>query len=287
MQGGGPIVTIATEHAAVLDSCAALARQGTPVTVLPVARDGLVDLDAAHAAIVPGVRLVVAMLVNNEIGVIQPIATLSDLARAAGALLLCDAVQGYGRVPIPAQCDLVAVSAHKIYGPKGVGALFVRDGVVVEPLLHGGGQEQLGRSGTLSPALCAGMGCAARLMQDKAAGDAAHVDRLWAIAVDRLGHDWTINGSTASRYWGNLNVRREGLDVARLMSELRDIAVSAGSACASGSGRPSHVLGAIGLTTREARSSLRIGFGRDTDADAFAEAIGRIDASARAQGQFT
>ena len=144
---------------------------------------------------------------------------------------------------------MIAVSAHKIHGPKGIGALWVRDGISLEPLIHGGGQEQGLRSGTLSPALCAGFGAAAKLAKGRMEQDAAHIDALWDRAVAAFS-DWTINGSVAHRYKGNLNIRRDGVDVARLMSECRDIAFSAGSACASGSGRPSHVLRAIGLTER-------------------------------------
>lgn len=276
---GGPMVTLATEHAAVLDTAEAT---GAAV-VLPVGRAGLVDLDVARAAIRPGVKLVAAMLVNNEIGVLQPIAELAALAHEAGALFLCDAVQGYGRVTIPAGCDLIALSAHKIYGPKGIGALWVRDGVALAPLLHGGGQEAAGHSGTLSPALCAGFGAAAALMAARHDQDAAHVERLWALAQVTLGADWIVNGSVERRYLGNLNVRRDGLDVARLMSDLRDIAFSAGSACASGSGRPSHVLEAIGLVGAQARSSIRIGFGRYTTEEELVIALKRIDAAARAQ----
>ncbi|MDR6851342.1 cysteine desulfurase [Sphingomonas sp. BE123] len=280
----GGIVTIATEHAAVLDTVAAEARRGRAVTVLPVGPDGLVDLDAARDAIGPGTGLVAAMLVNNEIGVIQPVAALAELARAAGALMLTDAVQGYGRVAIPAGVDLVAVSAHKLHGPKGVGALWIRDGVALEPLLHGGGQEPGGRSGTLSPALCAGFGAAAALAGQRFEADRAHAARLFDIglrALDAAG--WTLNGSQDARYSGNLNLRYPGLDVARLMSELRDIAFSAGSACASGSGRPSHVLQALGLSDAEARSSIRLGFGRYTNEEDLVNAIQRIDAAARAQ----
>jgi cysteine desulfurase len=278
----GPIVTLATEHAAVLDTAAAEARSGRELTVLPVGADGLVDLARAEAAIRPDTGLVAAMLVNNEVGVVQPIAALVGMARAAGALFLCDAVQGYGRVPIPDDCDLIAVSAHKVHGPKGIGALWIRDGVQIEPLLHGGMQEAAGRSGTLSPALCAGFGAAATLMRERAEADHAHVERLWAIALDRLGGEWQVNGSVDQRYHGNLNVRRAGLDVARLMSDCRDIAFSAGSACASGSGRPSHVLRALGLSDAEARSSIRLGFGRYTDESDFAEALERlVQAAAR------
>jgi cysteine desulfurase len=277
----GPIVTLATEHAAVLDTVAAEAARGRAVTVLPVGRDGLVDMEAARAAIVPGTGLVAVMLVNNEIGVVQPIAALTDMARAAGALMLCDAVQGYGRVAVPDTVDLVAVSAHKVHGPKGVGALWMRDGVAVAPLLHGGNQED-GRSGTLSPALCSGFGAAARLMRERAAEDAAHVARLWHIATDLLA-GWTINGACDPRYHGNLNVRCDGLDVNRLMSDLRDVAFSAGSACASGSGRSSHVLRAVGLSDAAARTSIRLGFGRYTTEEEVRAGIGRIVAAAGVQ----
>lgn len=272
----GPIVTLATEHAAVLDTVHAT---GRPVSMLPVGADGLVDL---QTAIAPGTGLVASMLVNNEIGVVQPVADLADRAHAAGALFLCDAVQGYGRVPLPQNADVIAVSAHKIYGPKGIGALWIRDGVDLAPLLHGGDQES-GRSGTLSPALCAGFGVAARLMHEQAAKDAAQVDRLWQLALARL-KGWTINGSTDERYHGNLNVRRPGLDVARLMSDCRDLAFSAGSACASGSGRPSHVLRAIGLSDPEARSSVRLGWGRYTSEVELQEALDRLVTAADAQG---
>ena len=275
-------MTIATEHAAVLDTVAAEAREGRRVTVLPVGPDGLVDLDQAREAIRPGTGLVAAMLVNNEIGVLQPVAALADLAHQAGALFLCDAVQGYGRVPVPPTCDLVAVSAHKVYGPKGVGALWIRDGVDLAPLLHGGGQEAPGRSGTLSPALCAGFGEAARLMRERGAEDDAHVARLWETATERP-RGWTINGSPTHRYPGNLNLRRPDLDVARLMSSSRDLAFSAGSACASGSGRPSHVLRALGLSDAEARSSIRLGWGRYTGEAELAEALDRITVAADAQ----
>lgn len=279
----GPIVTLATEHAAVLDTVEAEARKGRQVTVLPVGGDGLVDLAAFRAAVTPGTGLVAAMLVNNEIGVIQPVAQLAQIAHAAGALFLCDAVQGYGRERIPDECDLIAISAHKIHGPKGVGALWIRDGVTLEPLLHGGGQEIAGRSGTLSPALCAGFGAAAKLARQRFGADHAHVGQMFRAALSRIAVDWKLNGSQGERYPGNLNLRRDGLDVARLMSDLRDIAFSAGSACASGSGRPSHVLRAIGLSDAQARSSIRIGFGRYTTEEELLAALDRISFAARAQ----
>ena len=278
--GAGAIVLPDTEHACVRDTALGLRGWGRDVTFLPVDREGLADPDAVLPA---GTKLVAVMLVNNEIGVIQPVAALTAKADAAGALLFCDAVQGFGRVAIPDGCDMIAISAHKIHGPKGIGALWVRDGVSLEPLLYGGGQEGGIRSGTLSPALCAGFGAAAALAAARFEADAAHVEMLWDAAIGRLGAAWTVNGSTAARYRGNLNIRRDGLDAGRVISELRDVAISAGSACASGSGRPSHVLAALGLSAAEARSSLRIGFGRYTTHDELLAAIDRINDAASRQ----
>jgi cysteine desulfurase len=277
------IVTVATEHAAVLDSCEWLAGRGIEVTVLPVGRDGMIDLDQLGGEIDERVLLVAVMLVNNEIGVVQPVAEIARLAQSAGALMLCDAVQALGRVAIPEGPDLVALSAHKIHGPKGIGALWMREGAEPEPLIHGGGQEQGMRSGTLSPALCVGFGAAAKLARERETRDYDHLQHLWPAAVRGLGPGWTINGSVEHRYRGNLNIRRDGVDAARLLADLRPIAFSLGSACASGSGRPSHVLKALGLTYRQARSSIRLGFGRYTDEDELADACRRIAAAADAQ----
>ena len=278
----GGIVTIATEHAAVLDTVLAQQGNGRDMAILPVGPDGLVDMDAAARAIRPGVALVAAMLVNNEIGVIQPVAQLADMAHEAGALFLCDAVQGYGRVPLPQNADMIAISAHKIHGPKGVGALWLRDGVQLQTVIHGGGQEGGLRSGTLSPALCAGFGVAARLMRERADADRSHVEALWDLAR-ALFADWTLNGSADCRYHGNINLRREAIDGARLLSDCRNVAFSLGSACASGSGRPSHVLRALGLPDGEARGSVRIGFGRYTTRAELEDAAAIINKAAAAQ----
>ena len=278
----GGIVTIATEHAAVLDTVLAQQNNGRDIAILPVGPNGLVDMDAAARAIRPGVALVAAMLVNNEIGVIQPVAQLANMAHEAGALFLCDAVQGYGRVPLPQNADMIAISAHKIHGPKGVGALWLRDGVQLQTVIHGGGQEGGLRSGTLSPALCAGFGVAARLMRERADADRSHVEALWDLAR-ALFADWTLNGSADCRYHGNINLRREGIDGARLLSDCRNVAFSLGSACASGSGRPSHVLRALGLPDGEARGSVRIGFGRYTTLAELEDAAAIINKAAAAQ----
>ena len=287
MSGRRKLVTVATEHAAVLDSTEWLEGQGAQVVRLPVDGDGLIDLDQAANAIDDDTALVAVMLVNNEIGVIQPVAEVARLAHAKGAVMLCDAVQGFGRMAMPDGPDFFAISGHKLHGPKGIGALWIREGVTPPaPLLHGGGQEQGLRSGTLSPALCVGFGAAAGLAAERQKGDLLHLFRLWDLAMDVLGPGWSVNGSLKQRYKGNLNIRRDGLDGARLIGELRDIAFSLGSACASGSGRPSHVLRALGLSDREARSSVRIGFGRYTSEDELVDACRRIDAAARAQQSF-
>jgi cysteine desulfurase len=281
--GRNRIVTVATEHAAVLDSCEWLAEQGIDLTILPVDRAGRLDLDDLARELDERVLLVAVMMVNNEIGVTQPISRIARMAHEAGALMLCDAVQALGRVEICSGPDLVAVSAHKIHGPKGIGALWMRKGKQPAPFIHGGGQEMGLRSGTLSPALCVGFGAAARLAEAHQTRDYDHVQKLWAAATQALGPGWVVNGSTEHRYRGNLNIRRKGLDGARLIADLRDVAFSLGSACASGSGRPSHVLRAIGLDYREARSTIRLGFGRYTTQQELVDACSRIAAAAVSQ----
>lgn len=276
------IVTIATEHAAVLDTVAACAPLGMEPVFLPVGGNGLIDLDVADAAIDDRTALVIAMQVNNEIGVIQPMAAIAALARAAGAPLLCDAVQGFGRIALPGAPDMVAISSHKVHGPKGIGALWLRDGLALPPLMHGGGQENGLRSGTLSPLLCVGFGVAADLCVARHDADAAHVEALWARAR-ALFDGWTVNGDIAARYHGNLNLRRPGIDGARLLSDARQVAFSLGSACASGSGRASHVLRALGLSQREASASIRLGFGRYTTMEELESAAAVIVAAAREQ----
>lgn len=271
------VITIATEHAAVLDTVLSLRHEGFEPVVLPVDADGLVDLDIASAAIDPRAALLVTMQVNNEIGVVQPFAALGEFALDAGVPMLCDGAQSFGRLMLPA-CDMVAVSAHKMHGPKGIGALWLRDGLPVQPLLHGGGQELGLRPGTLSPMLCAGFGVAADLASASRNADMAHVRELWDHALG-LFSQWTLNGPIEERYPGNISIRRDGVDAARLISDARGVAISLGSACASGSGRPSHVLRAIGLTDSEARSTLRIGFGRYTTMAELDQAAAGIEAA--------
>lgn len=272
--GPGPVAVSAIEHSAVGDT----ARTAATPLIIPVDGQGLSD---ASSELPEDVRLIAVMQVNNEIGTVQPVAGWAAQARKKGALLLCDAVQSYARFELP-EADLIAISAHKFHGPKGIGALWVRDGVGLHEVQTGGGQEFGLRSGTLSSALIAGMGAAAVLAAERRDQDREHVERLWSLARE-LFAGWTLNGSADKRWHGNLNIRRDGLDVARLMSDCRDIMFSAGSACASGSGRPSHVLKAIGLTDAQAKCSVRLGFGRYTTLAEIEEAAARINAAAEAQ----
>ncbi|KUO54729.1 MAG: aminotransferase [Sphingomonadales bacterium BRH_c42] len=272
--GVGPVAVSPIEHAAVLDTASATG----PVHMLDVSPDGVCD----PAQVLPAdTRLIAVMQVNNEIGMIEPFIEWMGRARQAGALYLCDAVQAYGKIAV-AQADMIAVSAHKFHGPKGVGALWLRDGVRLNEVQTGGGQERGLRSGTLSPALIAGFGAAAKLAKERMEEDAAHVEALWVRAREAFA-GWTLNGSEDARWHGNLNIRRDGLDVNRLMSDCRNVMFSAGSACASGSGRPSHVLKAIGLSDRQAKSSIRLGFGRYTTLDEIERAAQAINAAAKEQ----
>ncbi|MBI1403563.1 MAG: aminotransferase class V-fold PLP-dependent enzyme [Porphyrobacter sp.] len=272
---GGSVSVSAIEHAAVLDTANALGS----AHVLNVSKEGQCNTRQDLPA---DCRLVAVMQVNNEIGTIQPTIDWHRKAKQNNALFLVDAVQAYGKLPVT-EADLIAVSAHKLHGPKGIGALWVRRGVTLTPQQTGGGQEAQLRSGTLSPALVAGFGAAAELARERMGEDAEHVEALWTRARE-LFDGWVLNGSAEARWHGNLNLRKDGLDVARLMSDCRNIMFSAGSACASGSGRPSHVLRAIGLSDGQAKSSIRLGFGRYTRLDEIETAAAAINAAAKEQG---
>lgn len=272
----GGVAGLSIEHAASLQCLERL-----DAAILPVDGAGLAL--APDADLIPQGGIVATMLVNNEVGTIQPVADFAAAAHAKNSLLLCDAVQGYGRVAVPEGPDLIAISAHKIHGPKGIGALWVRDGVDPPPLMFGGAQEQGMRSGTVSPALCAGFGAAAALAAERADADAAHAERLWSLALEMLP-DWTINGSPDRRYHGNLNIRREGVNGLRLMSDARNVAFSLGSACGSGSGKVSHVLRAMGVSEADARASIRLGWGRYTTEAELRDGLNAIKDAARLQG---
>lgn len=288
------LVTTVIEHKCVLESMRALERQGFSVTYLPVNRDGLIALADVAAAIDDHTALVSVMAVNNEIGVIEPIAEVGRLCRERGAKFHVDAAQAAGKITLDVEAmniDLMSLSAHKMYGPKGVGALYVRKKprVVLEPLFHGGGQEQGLRAGTLAPALIVGFGEAAAIAERNMATETTRIEEMsktFLAHLHRALNGVTLNGSEMRRYWGNLNIGFDGVDGERLLAGLRDIAVSSGAACASGSKEPSYVLAAIGVSERQAKSSLRIGFGRfTTDEDITAAADTLIAAVRRIRGE--
>jgi cysteine desulfurase len=277
---GGAVSVSAIEHAAVLDT----AQDAGKCHVLNVARNGQCN---TKQDLPSDTRLVCLMQVNNEIGTIQPTIEWHRKAKENNALYFCDAVQAYGRIELTG-ADMIAISAHKFHGPKGIGALWVREGLSLDEVQTGGGQEFGMRSGTLSPALIAGMGAAAQEAKERMEQDAEHVQKLWERASE-LFENWELNGSAEARWHGNLNIRPRGpngggLDVNRLMSDVRDVMFSAGSACASGSGRTSHVLDAIGLAKKLAKASIRLGFGRYTTMDEIEQAAEKINAAAKAQG---
>ena len=277
---GGTVSVSAIEHAAVLDT----ARDLGNCHVLNVAKNGQCN---TKQCLPQDTRLVCLMQVNNEIGTIQPTVEWHRKAKENNALYFCDAVQAYGKIEVTG-ADMIAISAHKFHGPKGVGALWVREGLELDEVQTGGGQEYGLRSGTLSPALIAGMGAAADEAKDRMEQDADHVQQLWKRATE-IFENWELNGSAEARWHGNLNIRPRGpngggLDVNRLMSECRNVMFSAGSACASGSGRTSHVLEAIGLPKKLAKCSIRLGFGRYTTLEEIEAAGKEINEAAKAQG---
>ena len=276
---GRHIVTVATEHRAVLDPCRYLQSLGFELTVLPVQPDGLLDLHALAAALRPDTVLVSVMAANNEIGVLQPIADISALCRPQGIAVHVDGAQlvGHQRVePLALGIDLLSLSGHKFYGPKGVGALLVAPGVELKPQLHGGGQEGGLRSGSVPLPLAVGLAEALeRALADapqRAERLAGLRDRLWQ-GLQSLG-GVTLNGCLDRRLAHNLNVSVEGVDGARLHSALRRrLALSGGSACSSSSGEPSHVLLALGRSRQQAAASVRFGLGRVNTAEQMDQAL--------------
>jgi len=268
------IVTTQTEHKCVLDSCRAMEREGFEVTYLPVARaTGLVDLEELAAAVRPNETcLVSVMAVNNEIGTLQPLKEIGEIAKGAKAFFHCDAAQMVGKLPFDVNeigADLVSISGHKLYGPKGIGALYVRrrPRVRLDPVLSGGGQERGFRSGTLPTALCVGLGAAADVAAAELENDMAHVkklsDRLMAGIAAHVP-EVVLNGHPTQRHAGNVNISFSYVEGESLLMSLKNIAVSSGSACTSASLEPSYVLRAIGVSEDLAHTSLRFGLGRFT-----------------------
>ncbi|MDE2997846.1 MAG: IscS subfamily cysteine desulfurase [Gemmatimonadota bacterium] len=273
---GGHLITQATEHHAVLDSCKALQRRGFDVTVLPVDRFGQIDPAAVSEAIREDTLLVSIMAANNEIGTIQPLDEIGAICRERNLLFHCDAAQAVGKLPIDVQAlgiDMLSISAHKLYGPKGVGALYVRSRPRVRLVaeIDGGGHERGMRSGTLNVPGIVGMGAACELAGAEMAAEGARLrglrERLKARLFDNVD-DIHLNGHPEKRLDGNLNVSFEGVDGESLMVGLEEIALSSGSACTSASLEPSYVLRALGVSNRLAEGSIRFGIGRfNTEAE--------------------
>ncbi len=288
------IVTFTTEHKCVIETCRRLERDGYDVSILPVESNGLIDLDALRDTLTERTLLVSAMGVNNEIGVIHPLAEIGALCRQRGVLLHTDCAQAVGKIALDVEAmniDLMSLTAHKLYGPKGIGVLYVRrrPRVRLLPLFDGGGQERGMRSGTLPPPLCVGFGEACAIAEREMAAESARLaklrERLYTAIVERVP-DVFVNGDLGQRLPGNLNLSFAGVDGESLLAAFKDLAVSSGSACTSASVEPSYVLRAIGLDDELADASIRFGLGRfTTDAEidyaiaTVVEQVGRLRAA--------
>ncbi len=269
------IITSVTEHKCVLDACRHLEQKGYLVTYLPVEKNGLIDLDVLKDAMTEKTLLVSIMAVNNEIGVIQPLAEIGKMCRARGILFHTDAAQAVGKIPLDVEAmniDLMSISAHKLYGPKGIGALYVRrkPRVRIMAQINGGGQERGMRSGTLSPALCVGFAEACRIAEAEMLIESKRLLDLRNTFYARIMKtipDVFLNGDLENRIPGNLNLSFAYVEGEGMMMGIKNLAVSSGSACTSASLEPSYVLRALGVSEALAHTSLRIGFGRFTTAE--------------------
>jgi cysteine desulfurase len=266
------IITVVTEHKCVLDSARHMEMEGVDVTYLPVQQNGLIDLEALKAAITPKTALVSIMAVNNEIGVIQPLAEIGKICRERGVYFHTDAAQAVGKIPLDVNAmniDLMSISGHKIYGPKGIGALYVRrkPRVRLEALIHGGGQERGFRSGTLPTPLCVGLGEAAAIAQREMGAEAERLrflrDKLLEGMTKALPEVY-VNGDLEQRIPGNINLSFAYVEGEGLMMGIKNLSVSSGSACTSASLEPSYVLRALGVEEELAHTSIRFGLGRFT-----------------------
>lgn len=266
------IVTCVTEHKCVLDSCRHLEQEGFDITYLPVQTNGIIDLDRLKDTLTDRTSLVSIMAVNNEIGVIQPLAEIGKMCRERGVFFHTDAAQAVGKIPLDVEAmniDLLSLSSHKLYGPKGVGALYVRrkPRVRLVSLINGGGQERGMRSGTLSTPLCVGLGKACEIAQQEMGAENVRLtalrDRFYERIRSELGEVY-VNGDLEQRIPGNLNISFAHVEGEGLIMGIKELAVSSGSACTSASLEPSYVLRALGVEEELAHTSLRIGFGRFT-----------------------
>ena len=267
------VITTVTEHKCVLDTCRHLEQEeGFDVTYLPVGENGLLDLETLRSAITEKTLLVSVMAVNNEIGVVQPLAEIGAICREYGVFFHTDAAQAAGKIPLDVDAmniDLMSISGHKIYGPMGVGALYVRrkPRVRIRPMINGGGQERGMRSGTLAPALCVGLGTACAIAEAEMTSDNERIRFLSDRFHDRITGklpEVFLNGDREQRYPGNINLSFAYVEGESLMMGMRDLAVSSGSACTSSSLEPSYVLRALGVEEELAHTSIRFGIGRFT-----------------------
>lgn len=266
------IITVVSEHKCVLDACRHLEQEGIKVTYLPIQTNGLIDLELLKSNITDQTMLVSVMAVNNEIGVIQPLKEIGAICRAKGVFFHSDIAQGFGKIPIDVnECniDLASISGHKIYAPKGIGALYVRKKprVRLTPLINGGGQERGMRSGTLPTPLIVGLGVAAEIALNEMHKDLEHVNYLFDKFLSNINKrisDVHLNGDKDKRYKGNLNLSFAGVEGESTIVGIKDLAVSSGSACTSASLEPSYVLRAMGIGEELAHTSIRFGIGRFT-----------------------
>ena len=275
------IITSAIEHPAVLAPCRFLERLGASVTYLPVDRTGWIDPEDVRRAITPQTLLISIMHANNEVGTVQPIAEIGAIARQHGVRFHTDAAQSVGKIPTRVDelgVDMLTIAGHKLYAPKGVGALYVRRGIELEPLIHGAGHESGRRAGTESALLAVGLGTACALATDLASMNRVQAlrDRLWQALQDRFGEGVVLNGHPTRRLPNTLNVSFVGRIGADILGQLRDVAASTGSACHSGQIELSPVLAAMRVPERIGMGAIRFSLGRYTTAAEIDDVLARL-----------
>lgn len=268
---GKHIITTKIEHHAILETCSTLEKQGFEITYLNVSKDGIIDLNELINSIRPDTILISVMFANNEIGTIQPIQEISKIAKSKDIIFHTDSVQAVGNIPIDCKklgIDMLSMSAHKLHGPKGVGALYIKEGIEIEKYINGGHQERNKRAGTENVAGIVGLGEACKIARENIENHMKHLTNLRDYYIDKVLKEipnTKFNGSLEERLPGNANISFIGSDAQELLFRLDEVGIcaSSGSACNTGTQAPSHVLTAIGLTSEEANSTLRTTFGDD------------------------
>ena len=278
------IITVKTEHKAVLDTFKFLESKGFTIKYLDVARNGLIDLNQLNNIITPSTIILSIMMANNETGVIQPIEQVGKIAKEKGVLFFSDATQAAGKLRIDVNelnADMLCISAHKVYGPKGIGALYVRrknPRVTLVSQLHGGGHEKGLRSGTLNVPAIVGLGAACEIANERLWEDGSRISKLRTVLEQALteNNNAFINGSTKNRIFNTTNICFKNITAADFIAKFKNIAIATGSACTSASNEPSHVLRAMGLTEKEAQSSIRFSLGRNTTIEEIENVIAQL-----------